>query len=264
MWVLLSVLAVLVMFPFIIAVFTSFKTATEVFTSAPIAPPKSPTLENYQTALRLVPLSRYLLNSTLVSLLTMLGELTTATLAAFAFAHIDFPGRRILFFGFLAALMVPGEATVIPNYMTVQALGWIDTYAALVIPFLATVMGTFILRQFFLGIPRELYDAAVVDGCSRIRYLLAVVVPISRPIIASFGVYSFLRHWNQYFWPLLVTNKAEMRTVQIGIAMLRWEEAQAWNVIMAGVVIVVAPTLLLFLIAQRHLVRGLTAGAVKG
>ncbi|MDH7489662.1 MAG: carbohydrate ABC transporter permease, partial [Anaerolineae bacterium] len=131
-------------------------------------------------------------------------------------------------------------------------------------PFMATAFGTFLIRQFFMSLPRDLYDAAIIDGCSNLRYLLTIAAPLARPALGTLAVYSFLQTYNQYFWPLLITNSTNMRTVQIGIKMLQEFEREAWNVVMAGVVIVMIPTLLLFVLANRQLIRGLTAGALKG
>ena len=164
----------------------------------------------------------------------------------------------------MATMMIPWEATIIPNYLTIKQLGWTDTFQGLAVPFLATGFGTFLLRQFFLKIPRDLYDAAVMDGCSNFRFLTTIVVPLARPALGTLAVYSFLQTYNQYLWPLLITNDESMRTVQIGIALLQDEERLMFNTVLAGVVIILIPTFLLFIFSNRQLIRGLTAGAVKG
>ena len=145
-----------------------------------------------------------------------------------------------------------------------STFSWVDTYWGLTVPFFAGAFGIFLLRQFFLQIPRELYDAAVVDGCGRLRYLFVIVLPLSRAALGTLGVYTYLSTWNQYFWPLIITNRTHMRTVQIGIAMLRDAEGDAWNTIMAGVVVVTMPAIILFLLFQKQLIRGIVGGAVKG
>ena len=189
---------------------------------------------------------------------------TPFQLAAYAFSFLAFRGKNFLFLVFLSTMMIPWEATIIPNYLTIRALHWSDTYMGLTAPYLATAFGTFLLRQFFLSIPKDLHDAAIIDGCSDLRFLLTIVIPLARPALGTLAVYSFLQAYNQYLWPLLVTSDKNMRTVQIGIAMLQDEERFAWNVVMAGVVIVMIPTFLLFIFGNRQLIRGLTAGAVKG
>jgi ABC-type glycerol-3-phosphate transport system permease component len=160
--------------------------------------------------------------------------------------------------------MIPWEATIIPNYMTIRTVGWLDTYQGLAVPFMATAFGTFLLRQAFLQIPRELWDAARIDGATTFRFLVSTVIPLSRPALGTVAIYGFLSTYNQYFWPLLITNQPLMRTTQVGIAQLRFEETLRWGLVMAGVIMVAVPTLALLILGQRQLIRGLTAGAVKG
>jgi sn-glycerol 3-phosphate transport system permease protein len=261
---LMVVLAIAVLFPLLYALGTSLKTSAEVNRYPPTLWPHVFDAGNYPDALRVAPIARFLLNSFIQSGVVTLGQLVTASLAAFAFSYIEFPGRQALFFLFLSTLMIPAEVTLIPNYLTVRSLGWLNSYPALVAPFLATAFGTFLLRQFFLTIPRELWDAALIDGCSRRRFLVRILAPLARPAFATLAIYAFLSAWNQYLWPLLVINSQQMRTVQIGLAILQSQEAVSWNLVMAGIVLIVAPTIFLFLIGYRHVVRGLTAGAVKG
>ncbi|HKV44845.1 MAG TPA: carbohydrate ABC transporter permease [bacterium] len=261
---LMLALGLIVLFPLLYAVATSLKTPAEVNQYPPSLWPRAFDVGNYADALRAAPIARFLLNSVIQSGAVTVGELVTAALAAFAFSYIEFPGRQALFFLFLSTLMIPGEVTLIPNYLTIRSIGWLNTYPALIAPYLATAFGTFLLRQFFLSIPRELWDAALIDGCSRRRYLATVVVPLARPAFATLTIYAFLSTWNQYLWPLLVINSQQMRTVQIGLALLQSQESVSWSLVMAGIVMIVAPTVFLFLIGYRHVVRGLTAGAVKG
>jgi sn-glycerol 3-phosphate transport system permease protein len=261
---LMVVVALIVLFPLLYAVGTSVKTAGEVNQYPPSLVPRVFDLSNYPAALRVAPIARFLLNSLIQSGAVTLGQLVTSALAAFAFSYIDFRGRQIVFFLFLSTLMIPAEVTLIPNYLTMRSLGWLNSYPALVAPFLATAFGTFLLRQFFLTVPRELWDAALIDGCSRLRFLARILVPLARPALATLAIYAFLSTWNQYLWPLLVINSQQMRTVQVGLAILQSQEAVSWNLVMAGIVMIVAPTLFLFLVGYRHVVRGLTAGAVKG
>ncbi len=261
---LMVLVALIVLFPLLYAVGTSVKTAAEVNQYPPSLIPRVVDLSNYPAALRVAPIGRFLLNSLIQSGAVTLGQLATSALAAFAFSYIEFRGRQIVFFLFLSTLMIPAEVTLIPNYLTVRSLGWLNSYPALVAPFLATAFGTFLLRQFFLTVPRELWDAALIDGCSRLRFLARILVPLARPALATLAIYAFLSTWNQYLWPLLVINSQQMRTVQVGLAILQSQEAVSWNLVMAGIVMIVAPTLFLFLVGYRHVVRGLTAGAVKG
>lgn len=264
LYIVLVVVALLVLFPIWTAINISLLNDSQVAQYPPQMFPTSFSLANYARALEQAPLLRYLFNSVTQSTLVMLGQLITACLAAYAFAFIDFKYRNFLFLVFLATLMIPWEATIIPNYLLIKKLGWDNTFQGLAVPFMATGFGTFLLRQFFLRIPKELQDAAVMDGCGSFRFLLKIVLPLARPALGTLAVYSFLQTYNQYLWPLLITNDQSMRTVQIGIALLQDEERFMFNTVMAGVVFVLVPTFILFIFSNRQLIRGLTAGAVKG
>ena len=263
-YALLAVGSVLVAFPLLLALSYSLMSESEIATFPPPLFPSAPSLDNYAKVLASVPIGRYLLNSFIVSIAVVIGQLITASLAAYAFSFLVFRGRTVLFFVFLSTLMIPWEATIIPNYMTVRDLGWLDTYQGLAVPFMATAFGTFLLRQAFLQIPRELWDSSRIDGASSFRFLRSMVIPLSRPALGTVAIYGFLSTYNQYFWPLLVTNQTLMRTTQVGIAQLRFEETLRWGLVMAGVIMVAVPTLALLVLGQRQLIRGLTAGAVKG
>ena len=209
-------------------------------------------------------MSRWIVNSFVVATSVTIAVLATSSLMAFALAYLNFPGKNLLFFFALGTLMVPFEATLIPNYLFISSLQWKDTYQALIIPFAASAFGVFLLRQFFLSLPKDLYEAALVDGCSRMRYLWSILMPLSRPALATLAVYTFLSTWNQFYWPLLITNSPEWRTTQVGITVFRNFEYAVFNTQMAAVLIVMLPTLVLLVLGQRQLVAGLTAGAVKG
>jgi sn-glycerol 3-phosphate transport system permease protein len=206
----------------------------------------------------------FIRNSFIVSTAVMLGQMFTCSLAAFAFAFLEFKGRKALFILVLATMMVPGEATIIANYLTVSRWGWLDSYKVLIVPFLTSAMGIFLLRQNYLTFAKELHEAARLDGCSNLRFMASIVVPLSRPALGALGAYVFLHTWNQYMWPLLVTNSANYRTVQVGISMLYDTDAEALGLMMAGVVIVIVPSLSIFIFMQKQLINGLMAGAVKG
>ena len=261
---LLAAGSIVVAFPLLLAVSYSLMTESQIATFPPPVVPVGATLDNFASVLATIPIGRYLLNSFVVSTAVVVGQLVTASLAAYAFSFLVFRGRTLLFFIFLSTLMIPWEATIIPNYITIRAIGWLDTYQGLAVPFMATAFGTFLLRQAFLQIPRELWDAARIDGASTFRFLISTVIPLSRPALGTIAIYGFLSTYNQYFWPLLITNQPLMRTTQVGIAQLRFEETLRWGLVMAGVIMVAVPTLALLVLGQRQLIRGLTAGAVKG
>jgi len=256
--------AALILAPFIYAIIISLETVEETLTYPPVLWPSSFAAASYGKTLETAPLFSFIANSFVVSFLVMAGQLATCSLAAYAFVFLKFPGRKIWFMVFLSTMMIPWEATVIPNYFTVRSLGWLDTYQGLAVPFMASAFGTFLLRQHFRSLPQEIYEAARMDGCGRIRFFLTMVLPLSKPILMTLAVYAFLTTYNQYMWPLLITNTDNMRTVQIGLAMLQWDQGISWNTTMAGIVMVSLPTILLLLFGQKQLVRGLTSGSTKG
>jgi sn-glycerol 3-phosphate transport system permease protein len=207
---------------------------------------------------------RFLINSLVVSALITGLQVVTSVMAAYAFAFLDFPFKRVVFACFIGTLAVPADVTLIVNVETMQHLGWTDSYQALVVPFIATAVGTFLLRQVFLQVPTDLSDAAALDGLGHWRFLWSVAVPLARPTIAALAVFSFLASWNQYLWPLLVTNTDDFRTVQIGLKVLAGANIDQLNLILAGTLIAAAPIFAILVFFQRQLIRGLTAGAVKG
>ena len=263
-YALLSLLAFVVLFPIYITVVNSLLKPDQITARPPKIFPTSPLWDTYARAWDQGHFGTYLKNSFVVTTIIVIGQLVTATLSAYAFAFLEFPLKRILFVMFLATLMVPFEVTIITNLTTVVDHGLYNTYAGLAIPFLATGFGAFLLRQSFLQLPRDLKDAAALDGYGHLRFLARVVVPLSRPALAALGVFAFLSAWNQYLWPFLVTKDDEYRTVQIGLKQLRNTSLDQVNVTFAGVVIAVIPLAILLLVFQKQLVRGLTAGAVKG
>lgn len=262
LYCLLIISVVFMMFPIFYAFMISFMQGGEVLKGNLI--PNSFTFANYMTAFEKVPLIRYLWNSFFVSAIVMIGQLIVSSLAAFAFVFIPFKGREFIFFLFISTMMIPWEATMVPNFLLVQKLGWINEYTSLTIPFFALAFGTFLMRQQFKTIPKELFEASQVAGISRFRFFWNIVVPVSKTSFITLGIYSFLTTWNMYLWPLLVTNNESVRTVQIGLKQLQSQEISTeWGVVMAAVVVVILPTLILLFLGQKRLQKGLTQGAIK-
>lgn len=262
-YVVLGLLAVVLLFPLYYTVAGSFMTAGDIDSFPPALLPSPLHPQNYAGVLHSLPLARQYLNSVLVATVVMAGHLTTSVLSAYAFVFLRVPGRRLVFALFLSTMMVPWEAIIIPNYLFMADNGLTNSYWALTLPFLANGFGTFLLRQSFLSFPTELRDAATVDGAGHGYFLTRILVPLSKPALASLGIFSFLSAWNQYFWPLLVTQTPQMQTIQIGISQLQSVDANQPGRVFAGVTLALVPTLLLVAFGQRFLVRGLTAGAVK-
>jgi len=263
-YVALSVLALVVLFPIYITIVSSLLQPSQIAAKSPTFFPTSPQWHTYSDAWNAGHLATYLRNSFIQTGLIVAGQLVTSILAGYAFAFLRFPFKRTLFVLFLATLMVPFEITIVTNLQTINTLGWYDTFAALAVPFLATGFGAFLLRQTFLQLPKDLQDAAKLDGYGHLRFLTRVAVPLARPTIAALAVFSFLSAWNQYLWPLLVTKDDRLRTVQIGLKQLRATNIDQVNVTFAGTVLAFIPLVILLLVFQKQLVRGLTAGAVKG
>ena len=265
-YALLTICALIVFAPIYTAVIVSIQPGAALVNFPRVLFPKPGdlTLSPMRDAFRSAHMDRYLFNSAVVTLAIVAGQVVTSILAAYAFAFIDFPFKRTIFFVFLATLMVPTEATIVANYETINHLHWLDSYQALVVPFMAFAFGTFLLRQAFLGVPQDLRDAAAMDGYGHWGFLRHVAVPLARAQVAALTVFSFLLAWNQYLWPLLVTNNDRHRTVQIGLKALSGADVGKLNLIMAGTVIASLPIFVLLVLFQRHLVRGLTSGAVKG
>lgn len=264
-WLFLVLLALVVLFPLGSIAYVSLLERGAVFSRDAAFWP--PTFRAYGKALTEIPFPRYLFNSVVVSLAVTVGSTLTAILAAYVFARARFPGRGFLFFLVVATLMIPDHITLIPNYLTFARFHALDSYAALILPFLASGFSIFFLRQYMMGIPESLDDAARMDGASRWTILWTIIVPLSRPAIVVVALFAFLKEWNNFLWPLLATTSAEMRTVQIGLRYLFREEGEGaavdWPLVMAGSMIVLAPLLVAFVLAERHLIRGITMGSFR-
>jgi sn-glycerol 3-phosphate transport system permease protein len=261
-YVLLTFMAVVVVFPIYMMVVGSLKPGNKVLVN-PLLPTDF-TTATLSEAWRSGHLGRALWNSAYVSVLITVAQVVTSILAAYAFAFLRFPGKTFVFVAFLATLLVPLEATLTVNRRTMQSLSWINSYKALTIPFLATAFGIFMIRQVFLTIPKEMHEAASMDGLGRLGFLWQVAVPLSRPTIGALTLFSFLTSWNQYLWPTLVTTNEKFNTVQTGLRTLKAAAIDKPNLVIAGTVIVALPIFVVLIAFQRQLIRGLTAGAVKG
>jgi sn-glycerol 3-phosphate transport system permease protein len=250
----------------------SLKTTQEIYSPEMKWIPESPRWSNYTDAWNAAPFGRFYINSIFTTFAGAALEITNATLTAYALAYLRFPFKNVIFVILLAALMIPNQVTILPNYVffgsTIFDLigeSWINTYQAIILPGASVAFGTFMLRQSFLGLPREVLDAAKVDGASHLRILTGIVIPMAKPVLVTFGLISIVSKWNDYLWPLVITNTENMRTLTVGISYLFDAEGNnEWGVIMAATFFVVFPLLIVFLFAQRFIIDGLTAGATKG
>jgi sn-glycerol 3-phosphate transport system permease protein len=260
----LTFAAVIVLFPIYSAVVVAIQPAQALLQWPGILLPTDIDLGTFREAFVEGDLGLFLRNSLIQSSLTTVAQVTTSILAAYAFAFLRFPGKRWIFYAFLATLMVPTEVIVVAQFQIVSDLGWLNSYAGLVVPFIAWTFGTFMIRQSFLNVPSDLRDATALDGYGHLGFMWHVAIPLARPAIAGLSVFSFLYAWNQYLWPLLVADDPDVRTVQIGLKSLNSANVDELNLVMAGTLIAALPIALVLIVFQRHLVRGLTAGAVKG
>ncbi len=219
---------------------------------------------NYEKAWQAAPFARYYFNSIVMTAGIVLGQVLLSSLAAYAFARLRFPGRDALFLVFLATMMVPFYVTLIPSYLIIDRLGWIDSYEALIVPRLVSAFGIFLLRQYYQGIPRELDEAAMIDGASRLGIWWRIILPLSGPGLATLGIFAFMFAWNDFLWPLVVINDPDMRTVQLGLAMFQGRYGTQWTLLMAGTVTATLPTLIVFLLGQRWFIQSVAQSGVKG
>lgn len=263
----LCVSAFLLGLPFAWMVITSLKTGGEVAQYPPAWFPREWIWSNYSEAWKVAPFGRYYLNSVIVAVATTVLQVSFALLMSYAFALIRFPGKTGLFIAVLSTMMIPDEMKLVPNFILLARLGWIDTYAGLVVPAIAHAFPVFVLYQHFRQIPRSLLDAAHIDGASHARILWHVTIPLSRPVLTAVALVSLLGQWNAYLWPLIATNSASMRTLPLGVAYLRKQAEEGsvqWNLLMAAAVFVVAPIVILYTFLQKQFVEGMTRGALKG
>ncbi len=263
LYLLLGVSAGLMLFPFYWAISNSLKLDQFIYASPPQWWPQPLTLQHYWAALTQIPFLRFFVNSVVVSLSVTLGNVFFDTLAAYAFAKLKFPGRDLIFFVLLMALMVPLQVNLIPMYRIMSMLKWLDTYLALIVPSLTSITGIFLMRQFMQSIPDEILDAARVDGCGEFGVFARIMFPLSLPGTATLVIITFMAAWNDFLWPRLVTSSNIMYTLPVGLTQLQQRYTSNVGTIMAGTVLTMMPLILVFLLMQRQFIEGLTAGALK-
>ncbi len=268
-YLVLTAVALLFLLPYLWMFGASFRPVQEIFENVyPLSwrtiLPAHFTLGNYQSLFTEEPFGRYLFNTLFVAGTVTVLDLFVNSLAAYAFARISFPGRDVLFVGLLATIIVPFEAIMIPLYLIVRSFGWIDTYLVLIVPSAARIFSVFLLRQFMLGIPRDLEDAARIDGCSHWRIYRHVILPLSAPALISLGILTFQEHWDSFTWPLIATNHQKYRLVQVAIATFSQQDVVLWDRILAGSAVATVLPIVLFLALQRYYVRGIVTTGLKG
>lgn len=251
--------------PFLWMVTTSIKSPAEVAQFPPLWWPETIRWDNFSKAWSLAPFGRFYINSIITASTGVILEVSIAALSAYAFARIQYRYSGFFFMLMLAAMMIPSQVALIPNYVILKQLRWINTYQGIVIPHVSSVFGAFLLRQYFLTIPASLYDAAELDGLGHVKTLVHIALPLSRPVVGTLILYLFIAKWNSYLWPLIVTNTQDMRTLPVGLAMVRSAEYSIGpEHLMAASLFVLIPVLCIYFIAQKQLIEGIAAGAVKG
>jgi len=254
---------IIMIFPFLWGISTSLKDMREVLSNPFSIIPRQITFINYKNVVKSIPIVRFFINSLIVAITITASQLITCSISAYAFSRLKFPFRDGLFYILLGTMMIPQHVIMIPVYLILNFFRLIDTYAAMIVPFISSAFGTFLLRQFFLTVPKELEEAATLDGCGHLRFLFRIMIPLARPILATLAIFTFMWSWNNYLWPLIVTNRIEIRTLQYGLAMFKEEGGLNWGQLMAGTTIATIPILILFFIAQKQFIKGITLTGLK-
>jgi multiple sugar transport system permease protein len=255
---------VVTLLPYAWMLSSSFKPNVEIFSATVQLIPSQPILGNYTEAIARQPVGRAILNSLIVAGVETVVVVLTSVFTAYPFARLRFPGRDVLFLLILGTMMIPSQATMIPSFILIKWLGWVDTYQGLIVPRVMAPLGIFLMRQFLQTLPRELEEAARIDGCGRLQALRLVLLPLMGPAMATLAIFTFTASWNEFFWPLIVVQSNEMRTIQLLVAALKQAEVADWGVIMAVVTLSVVPTVAIYVVLQRYFVKGIAMSGLKG
>jgi len=260
----IAALFILVVFPFYWMIVTSLQPQDAVFNVPPQLWPTHPTFQNYIDAWNAAPWLRYFGNTLFVAVAATLISLVTSSLAAFAFACINFKGKEALFSLVLSVMMIPAATTLIPNFLIIRTLGWYDKFYALIIPFAASVFGIFLLRQYFMSMPKELWEAAQIDGASRLRYFRSIALPLAKPAIVTIAINSFLGSWTSFLWPTVMTQSQNKQLIEVALNAFLGENSQQWSQLAAASVFTTIPIVILFFFVQRQFIEGIGGGGIKG
>jgi len=263
-YVLLTLASLIMIIPFLWMLSTSLKADQYVLSSTPNLIPNPLTFDSYTRLANLMNIGAMFGNSLFVAVLTTAGQILTSSMAAYAFARMRWKGKNVVFVLYLITLMVPSQVTIVPLFILMRMLDWVNTFQALILPSLFSAFGTFLLRQSFMGIPRELEEAAFLDGASHWTIFRRVILPLSGPALATLAVFSFMGSWNAYLWPLFVARDRAIYTLPVGLAQLHGEHLTQWNLVMAGAVISIVPVLIVYIFAQKAFVRGVALSGIKG
>ncbi len=262
----LIVLALVMLIPFAWMLSTSLKTTQYLLSPKPQFIPNPLTTDSYKTLFDLMPMERMIENSVGVAIVGTIGQVLVSAMAAYAFARMQWRGKNVVFVIYLITMMIPSQVTIIPLFILMRKLHWVNSYQGLILPGLFSAFGTFLLRQSFLTLPRDLEEAAFMDGANHFTIFWRIVLPLSKPALATLSVLSFMQYWNSYLWPLFVAREELFMTLPVGLAKLQGgpRALTQWNVVMAGAVIAVLPILIVYLFAQKWFIRSVTLSGIKG
>ena len=261
---LLVIFAIITVFPFYWMISSSLKSGFEVIQTPPTMLPENVMWSNYSTAFSMAPFGRYFINTIIVTVLSIVSTVVISILSAFAFSHLEFKGRDLIFSIFIASMMIPGEVLIVNNFKTISNLGMIDTYTSLFIPYAASVLYIYMLREFFLTVPKQLYYAAKVDGASDWKFLWSILVPIAKPSIITICILVGINSWNAFLWPLLVTNSVDMRLVANGLTAFQSDAGNNYELLMAASTIITLPIVLVYIFLHKKIMSGISIGGIKG
>lgn len=268
LYIILIFVAIIMIYPFIWAITASFKTSAQLYSGNPLELiPRPFTFQNYIDAWTMLPFYRFLLNSAVLSIIVPAVSILLSSMAAYSFARLRFKGRDAVFLMLLAVMMMPGHITLIPNYVLMRMLGWINEYIALIIPPIfgaSLVFNIFFMRQYFLGMPKELEESAIIDGCSRLGIWWKIVMPNAGPAIATIAIISFKNEWNTFLWPNVVINDYLKMPIQVGLSYFKSNVSSNWGMLMAGTSLAIIPLIAIFLIFQRYFISGMLTSGLTG
>ena len=263
-YIVLTLFAIITLFPFYWMIASSLKSNFEVIQTPPSMFPKQLLWDNYRKAFEMAPFARYFLNTIIVTILSIIFTVLICILSAFAFANLEFKGKDLLFSIFLSSMMIPGEVLIVTNFKTVSALGWMDTYKALFVPYMANVLYIYMLREFFMKVPKQLYYAAKIDGASDWKFLWSVMVPMAKSSIITICILVGINSWNAFLWPLLVTNSVNMRLVANGLTAFQSDAGNQYELLMAASTIITMPVVIVYIFLHKKIMRGISVGGIKG
>jgi len=262
-YILLTAISLVMIFPFCWMILTSLKTQPESLLIPPRIFPEKPQFVNYLDVWRQIPLLRYFLNTVIMTVLTLAGVLATSCLAAFSFSFKNFKGRDLTFLAMLGMMMIPQPVYLVPAYVILAKLRWLDTFYALIVPWTVNIFSIFLVRQHFKTVPWSLYEASKMDGANDLKFIWHILLPISKPVLVTISLFSIIGSWNSFLWPLIVTNSENMRPLQVGLAYFSQEQGSMWPLLMAASTMIILPLVIFYIFAQKQINQSFVSSGLK-